>query len=198
MAYNATDDFAESGYSGGKISYNAGSTKVIIHNAYVRVTVKNVDSLHNDLKRISESYGGYVLTLGDREAVIRVKAGSINPALAEIARTGKLKSKTVRGEDVTEEFMNLQVRLENAKKARQRYLELLEKASNVDEALKVEKELERLNLETDLLEGKLNKINHLVEYSTISVGIEKKKILGPLGYLSVGIYKIIKVLFVIK
>jgi hypothetical protein len=174
------------------------SSKLIVYNAHIRVVTKNVDSLHKDLKKLAEKYEGYVLTLGNNEAIIRVKAGNINQALIEIARISKLKSKTVRGQDVTEEFMNLQVRLDNANKSRQRYLELLQKASNVDEALKVEKELERLNLEIDLLEGKINKMSHLVQYSTINIAIEKKKILGPLGYLSVGIYKIIKVLFVIK
>lgn len=176
----------------------APHSKMIIYNAFIKVVAKNVDTLHKELKVIAERNEGYVLTLGDHEAVIRVKSGNINQALAEISKTVKLKSKTVRGEDVTEEFMNLQVRLDNANKSRQRYLELLQKATTVEETLKVEKELERLNLEIDLLEGKMNKMSHLVNYSTIRIQIEKKKVLGPLGYLSVGIYKLVKVLFVIR
>ena len=47
--------------------------------------------------------------------------------------------------------MDLEIRLENAEKARNRYLELLDKAETVGEVLSVEKELERLNEKIDLI-----------------------------------------------
>jgi hypothetical protein len=55
-----------------------------------------------------------------------------------------------------------------------------------------------LNKEIDILKGKLNRYDHLVYYSTITVHVKEKKILGPLGYVSKGIYKIVKWMFVIN
>jgi hypothetical protein len=81
-------------------------------------------------------------------------------------------------------------------KARERYLELLEKAENVQAALMVEKELERLNGEIDMLKGKINRLEHITEYSSITVYIKEKVKPGIIGYVFVGLYKGDKWLFV--
>ena len=72
----------------------------------------------------------------------------------------------------------------------------MEEAENVEAALKVEKELERLNEKIDLLKGKINRIDHLSEYSTISINYEQHKKPGILGYIGLGLYKGVKWLFV--
>jgi hypothetical protein len=86
--------------------------------------------------------------------------------------------------------------LDNASNARKRYLELLAKAETVEAALKVEKELERLNGEIDSLEGKINQLKHLSEYSTITVYLEEKVKPGILGYVGIGLYESVKWIFV--
>ena len=65
----------------------------------------------------------------------------------------------------------------------------------MDETLKVEKELERLNTELDLLQGKIERLDHLVDYATIEVNYEKGKKPGVIGYVFVGVLKAIKSLF---
>ena len=170
--------------------------RMILYNADVTLKVKNTDTTLSRLKSIAQKYDGYAMSLGNTYASIRVKAAMLNPAIADIALLGKMEHKNIYGEDVTEEFYDANIRLENAQKARARYLELLAKAENVEAALKVEKELERLNGEIDILEGKLNRLKHLEEYSTITVNIHQKKKLGILGYVSVGLYKGVKWLFV--
>ena len=92
--------------------------------------------------------------------------------------------------------MGLKIRLDNATKARETYLALLKKAENVESALKVEKELERLNGEIDILEGKMQKLSHLSQYSTITINIKSKPKPGILGYIGIGIYKSVRWLFV--
>jgi hypothetical protein len=62
--------------------------------------------------------------------------------------------------------------------------------------LKVEKELERLNTELDLLQGKIDRLDHLVDYATIEVNYEKGKKTGVIGYVLVGVFKAVKWLFV--
>jgi len=170
--------------------------RVVIYNAYLSVEVKNSDSLNNQLTRLANKYEGYVLSIGTEKSVIRVKSVFLAEAISGITNSGKITRKTISGEDVTEEFYDSKVRLDNAHKARLRYLELLAKAENVDAALKVEKELERINREIDVLEGKIKRMEHLSEYSTITVNMEKKVKPGILGYVFVGLYKGVKWLFV--
>ncbi|MCB0737835.1 MAG: DUF4349 domain-containing protein [Bacteroidetes bacterium] len=100
------------------------------------------------------------------------------------------------GQDLTAQYLDFEIRLENAEKARARYLELLEKAENVESALLVEKELERLNGTIDMLIGQMNRMNHLTTYATITVRISERVKPGPLGYLGMGLYHAFKWLFV--
>lgn len=175
---------------------NAAQPRIVIYNASLNLVVKTPDSTNVLLTEIAKKYEGYVQTLGSKKSVIRVKADNLHEALADISGLGKVKSKTVSGEDVTDQYTDYKIRLENAYNARKRYLELLEKAENVEAALKVEKELERLNGEIDSMEGRLKMLEHLASYSTITIYMEEKVKPGILGYIGIGIYKSIKWLIV--
>jgi hypothetical protein len=109
---------------------------------------------------------------------------------------GEVASQEVQGTDVTEEYYDLQTRLDNAQKTRQRYLEILGQAQTVEQALLVERELERLNREIDLLTGRMNKLKHLATYATITITTTQPLRPGPLGYVFYGLYRAIKWLFV--
>lgn len=170
--------------------------RILIYSASVTLEVKNPDSTNHQLGVIAQKYDGYVLNLTNKSSSIRVKTTALNEAISDIANLGKVKDKKITGQDLTEQYTDLNVRLENANNARKRYLELMEKAENVEAALKIEKELERLNGEIDMLKGKINKLEHLSEFSTIVIQMEDKVKPGVLGYIGIGLYKSIKWLFV--
>jgi len=172
------------------------SFKVVIFNASIALLVKERETLHSTFESIAKKYSGYVQTLGTNRSVIRVESQHLSTALDDISQLGEIANKEVTGEDVTENYWNFKIRLDNAKKAREAYLGLLKRAENVEAALKVEKELERLNGEIDLLEGKMGKLKHLAKYSTIRIDIRLKPKPGILGYVGLGIYKGVKWLFV--
>jgi len=190
--------------SGGVVSVNPapGPTsafspdQMIIYNAYLDMTVKNVDTASARIIAVAKKYEGYVVSAGNRSTSIRVKSEHLNSALKELEVLGKVTSKNISGDDVTQQFKNLNIRLDNARKARQRYLDLLAKAEDVKAALEVEKELERLNNEIDLLESQMNNIGMQVQYSRITVSLQERTRPGILGYVFVGIYKGVKWLFV--
>jgi len=170
--------------------------RIIIYDASLNLKVKNSDSANVHLKEIAEKYEGYAMSMGNRKAEIRVKADKLNIAIKDISEIGKIRNKTIYGNDVTDEYYDNQIRLENARKARQRYLDLLSKAENVEATLKVEKELERLNGDIDSMEGKLNRLTHLSEFSTLTIYLQQRKKLGILGYIGVGLYESVRWLFV--
>ena len=134
--------------------------------------------------------------MGTYRSVIRVESGSLDAAVTAISALGRVDRKSVRGQDVTETYLDYQIRLDNAQQARTRYLELLDKAETVDEILKVEKELERLNETIDLLKGKMNRIDHLDTYTTITINLRERQKPGILGYIGIGVYRGVRWLFV--
>lgn len=194
-----SDINTESGYASSDKNSEPESEKqerIVLYNAFITIVVKNPDSTNVRLMEIAKQYDGYVQVLGNKNSVIRVKAIHLNNAIADISKTGKIKYKTISGDDVTDQYVDYQIRLENAYSARKRYLELLAKAETVEAALKVEKELERLNGEISSIEGKLNQLKHLSDYSTITVKLDEKVKPGILGYIGIGLYKSVKWLFI--
>jgi len=170
--------------------------QMIVYNASMEIAVKNTDTASSRVVAIAKKYDGYVVSVSDNYTSIRVKSEHLNSALTEIETLGKVRYKNISGEDVTMKYNNLNIRLDNANKARQRYLELLAKAEDVKAALEVEKELERLNKEIDLLEMEIRNMDQQVKYSFINVSIQERKQPGVLGYVFIGLYKSVKWLFV--
>ena len=168
----------------------------VIYTAFLTMTVKDLDTANTTIKKIAKRYNGYVSESGTKRAIIRVESNYLTNAVSEIERLGTTERKSIKGQDVTDDYFDLNLRLDNAQKARIRYLELLAKAENVTAALKVEKELERLNGTIETLKGQINNINHLDQFSTLTINLNQKKKPGILGYIGIGIYKSVKWLFI--
>jgi hypothetical protein len=187
----------------GKVDFNSVSStkeysgpKMLVYNANIGITVKNSDSTISQITRIAAEQKGYVVSKSNYQITIRIESEKLDGTVAQVSKLGKLTSKSVSTTDVSDNYADVKIRLDNAEKARTRYLELLAKAENVEAALKVEKELERLNTEIDQLRGQVIKMEHDVRFSTLTVNVNQKQKLGPLGYLFVGIGKGIGWLFV--
>jgi len=177
-----------------KTEYNG--PKMLVYNANIGITVKNSDSTISQITRIASEQKGYVVSKSNYQITIRIVSEKLDGTVAQVSKLGKLTRKSVSTTDVSDNYADIKIRLDNAEKARTRYLELLAKAENVEAALKVEKELERLNTEIDQLRGQVIKMEHDVRFSTLTVNVNQKQKLGPLGYLFVGIGKGIGWLFV--
>ena len=168
----------------------------ILYNANLTLIIETPDSTNSHIQAIAKRYGGYVNEIGTYRSIIRVESKALDAAIEEISQLGRLDRKSIRGQDVTEAYLDYQIRLDNAQQARSRYLSLLDQAATVDEILKVEKELERLNETIDLLKGKMNRIDHLDTYATITINLRERKKPGVLGYIGLGLYRGVKWLFV--
>lgn len=179
-----------------KEDFDPKDERMMIFNASLRLSVKNADTLNRQLNKLTSRLDGYAVTLGYSKSTIRVPSSRLNDAIGEIARLGRMSEKKLTGSDVTDEYKDYNVRLENANKARLRYLELLQQAENVEATLKVEKELERLNGEIDMLKGKMARLDHLANYSTIDIDVHQREKPGIIGYVALYTYKGVKWLFV--
>ncbi len=170
--------------------------RIVLYNAFVDLKVEDEKVIAENITDIAKKYEGYILRSNNSEVSIRVLSDKLDIALEDIGNYGKVVNQEINGEDVTEEYTDMNIRLENAERTRQRYLALLDQAVNVQEVLMVERELERLNRELELLKGRLKRLDELHTFSTITVYYHKKVKPGVLGYVFVGLWKGIKFLFV--
>jgi hypothetical protein len=173
-----------------------GENRKILYSASLTLAVKEPDSIGNSIEGVAKKFGGYLSHSSATSITILVKSENIKVAVDELATLGKASDKSFYSQDVTAEYTNYAIRLENAEKARDRYLELLAKAENVTAAVAVEKELERLNETIDLIKGNMNLLDHREEFSSITISVHERKKPGLLGYIGIGLYESVKWLFV--
>ncbi|MEL7339978.1 MAG: DUF4349 domain-containing protein [Bacteroidota bacterium] len=168
----------------------------IIKNATLSLIVKDIDSVRTQIERMADQYNGYVQTGGLNQITLRIEAQYLEQAVAQVETFGEVESRNIRSRDVTDQYYDLDGRIDNLRKSRQRYLELLQAATNVSEILAVEKELERVTLELESLEGRFKLLQDQVAYSSLTVQLEEKVKLGPLGFILYGLWQGIEWLFV--
>jgi len=123
---------------------------------------------------LAESFGGYLAARTDTSVVIRVPSRNFRDALTGLEKLGEVKRRSVNAEDVSEQYHDLEVRLANLKTVQKRLQEFLAKAANVNEALQVEHELERIGQEIDRIEGRMRFLKARATFSTITVDITAK------------------------
>jgi hypothetical protein len=113
--------------------------------------------------------GGYLVRRNMQSITFRVPSSKFQATLDHVLTLGDVLHRDVSVRDVTEEFFDLQVRLRNLEAMRDRFEELLKRANKVEEALAVERELERVAGEIERLKGRIKLLKELVAFSTISV-----------------------------
>jgi hypothetical protein len=165
----------------------------------INMKTTSADTTRDELIAIAFKYKGYVLNSEQGAVSIRIPSIEFGSAMTEIEKLGKIVQKDINGRDVTDEYTDLQTRLDNAEKTRQRYLTLLDRAAGMQEILMLEKELERLSLIIESYKGKIEQMKHSVEYCTINVktmpDINPTRP-GPVGYAFYYLYKGVKWLFI--
>ncbi len=178
---------AAGGTSGGALQ--GAATKLpdlgpsVIKTATVNIGVPDdeLDQSLNDAIGIAGRYGGFVLSsqLGRKGAggtlTMRIPAERFEAALADLEGLGKLRGESISGEDVGQEFVDLEARLRNWKSQEAVLLKLMGRAESVVDTIRVQGELSRVQLEIEQLEGRLRFLRDQTSLGTITASF------GPLS-----------------
>ncbi len=101
---------------------------------------------------------------------IRIPSSSFDTLINNVAEQAtKIDSREVRLSDVTEDYIDLDKRLKAKKELEARYIQLLQKATKVEEILKIEEQMGKLREDIESTEGRFRYLNGQVDYSTLNV-----------------------------
>ena len=84
----------------------------------------------------------------------------------------RVVDETASGQDVTDEYVDLQSRLGNLEATRDRIREFLAQAESVEESLRINDELTVVEEEIEQVEGRMNYLFDRAAYSTITIQIK--------------------------
>lgn len=164
----------------------------IIQEGEITFETSNAAETRKQLTKIIEKLNGYmsndhVYSYNERvehRVTIRVPSDKFDELLANISELGiKIDNKYVNAQDVTEEYIDVEARLETKKALEIKYTELLKKAVRVEEILAIEKELAAVRGEIESMEGRIQYLKDRVAFSTLSVVFYEIN-RGPFGFTS--------------
>lgn len=175
---------------------NMPAERKVIKNASITISSKQTEKTIQLVEEKAQSRGANVVLKSNDELVVEVLPNELIALVEELKEEFKVTHSSIRVEDVTDAYQDYQIRLESKVATRDRYLGLLDKAVNVAEILEIERELERINTDIEVLKGIIQRLDQNVAYSTLRIRVVKQTKPGVLGYVFVGLYKGIKWLFV--
>jgi hypothetical protein len=170
--------------------------RMITYSVSLELTVKNIEETRKILIERVKEYKGFIVRESENYITTRIPAENMDSFIVSAKSLGKIEDESKTGTDITDQYRDNIIRLESLRNIRDRYLALLEKANSVSDILSIEKELERINTQIELLEGKIKYAELSVIYSNITVRFKEKAKPGPVGWIFYGIYQGIKWLFI--
>jgi hypothetical protein len=158
--------------------------KKIQKNANLSIEVKDIEKSLDKAKQIISTFNGEIIStssggmdFGQPYANIRLRVPSekLNDAVEALKKiSSKILSENIYTNDVTEEFIDIEAKLNIMKSTEKRFNDLLNEAKNVEEVIQVEKELMRIRGEIDSLEGRLGYLSQTTDTSEINLSINEE------------------------
>ncbi|MCB1023114.1 MAG: DUF4349 domain-containing protein [Acidobacteria bacterium] len=157
----------------------------IIRNAELQLESSSPDEVHQKITAIAENKKGFVVQSrksssqtrnrgGETVTMsIRVPSEQFNETLTDIRKTAnRVLTESVTGKDVTEEFIDIEARLKAKKALEERFLEIMQNAKSVQDALNVQRELANVRGEIEQIEGRKRFLENQASLSTINISIQ--------------------------
>jgi len=115
---------------------------------------------------------------------VRVPASQFDQVVEEIRAVGNRVVQEKRtGQDVTEEFIDLEARIKNQKALENQFLEIMKRAGKVGDALEVQRQLAEVRTEIEKLEGRKRFLENQASLSTITVTLQTPtQIVSAVGF----------------
>lgn len=173
------------GGSGGTTSGGSGLgdvvTRRVEQNAQLTVRVKDVGQAFNAAGALAATFGGYVessnLNAGggtgqeDATLVLAVPQAQFGACLKQVEALGTVANTTISGQDVTQQYVDLQGRIDALTAERQSYLTLLGKATAIGDILQIQNGLTDVQSQIENLTGQLRVLDDLSAMARVNVNL---------------------------
>jgi hypothetical protein len=158
----------------------------VIYNADLRITVNKLQDSMDTVRKMVEDTGGYIVQSNtnieekgyeDGMMTARIPMTNFQKFLKQVKGLSEgSPHESVRGEDVTEEYVDLSSRLKAKQQVRDRLESFMAEAQRTEDLLKISSDLAKVQEEIEQIEGRLNFLKNQSDFSTVTVQFEVKNL----------------------
>ena len=152
--------------------------RLVVEESNVSLLVENVRQKVDQIISYAEEKGGYMVSSSLKQpeeapfatVVLRVPSRELRPALDHLRSLAvRVTSENLKGWDVTDEYVDLEARVETLEKTKTKFEEILNKAVNIDQILRVQRELINLQQQIDNLKGRQDYLEKTAQNAKLTV-----------------------------
>ena len=156
----------------------------VIQNAEMTIETDKPNEGQQKIGVIAEKHGGFVVVSESKHneaasqnvastevnVVVRVPAQNFQATIDEIrAVGGRILHEKSSGQDVTEEYIDLEARIRTKKALEAQFLEIMKQARKISDAMEVQTQLAEVRTEIERLEGRRRFLENQSALSTINI-----------------------------
>lgn len=165
-------------------------SRKIIRNAQVRIRVADFRASGRAIEGAVRQTGGQVVSSNETKTdntienalVVRVPPARLDTFLNLVLKEAIYQdTKTITADDVTRRYVDIEARIRSKRAVEETYLNLLKRARDVEEILKIEEQLSNIREEREVQEAELRQLKDEVALSTVNLTYyeETKSALRP-------------------
>lgn len=145
----------------------------LIKNGSASIEVTSLSEIQSKMEAFVKIMGGYISNSNWNErnayVTIRIPSAKFDEAMNTLSDFGKIKNQNIYSNDVTDEFYDLESRIETKKILRDKLSGYLKQAGNIKDILEIERQLNEVMSDLDSIESRMKRLSKQIELSTINL-----------------------------
>lgn len=159
----------------------AATSRKIVRNAELTLETDDPTAAYRRIAAIAEQAGGFVVTSESQQSgrsttvdvTARVPADRFAATVDAMRAVGsRIVRDKITGQDVTEEYVDLEARIRTKQALEAQFVEILKQAKTVSDALEVQRQVSEVRGEIERLEGRRRYLENQSSLSTIEVRLQ--------------------------
>ncbi|WP_312472749.1 DUF4349 domain-containing protein [Neobacillus sp.] len=165
------------------------TNKMVIYQADLQLRVKKFNQTVQNLEEKALKFGGYIaesnVTKEGKEQVsgritIRIPQKHFQEFLHDAeGQAAEVLQRNITGQDVTEEYVDLDSRLKSKRVVEERLLSFMKGAAKTEDLLKISADLAAVQEEIETIEGKMKFLENQTALSTVTITLYENKVVVP-------------------
>jgi hypothetical protein len=167
----------------------SGIERLIIRNASLNLIVSDTATALDEINALAKELGGYIVESNlyqyqeglQASVTLRVPADRLDDALDRVrALATEVRRENISGQDVTDQYVDLQSRLRYLEATEKRLLEFLEAAEDTEAAMTVYQQLQMIQADIEQVKGRIQYLEQSAAMATISIELTPDKLAQPI------------------
>ncbi|WP_313638827.1 DUF4349 domain-containing protein [Paenibacillus sp.] len=187
---------ASAGFTGSDVV--AGLNKKLIYKANLNMEVEDYGKAQTEIRNMVTMANGYIIEFNENMSqyeqggtfILKVPATGFSPFLNNLEKVKhESLQRSIQGQDVSEEYVDLESRLKAKQLMEAQYTEFMKKATKSTDLVAFANELGSIQETIEQIKGRMRYINQNVSFSTVelrvyqtdaSIAVKEKEEQGPL------------------